>query len=104
MKKLLGALIAVVVGAGIAQAGIEVLGIEVLGIEVLGIEVLCTDAPAGSTAEAIMMVNGIEVLSDVKPVDPMTNRATLMMPEITPGSYVQVRDPGGVVLGIEVLQ
>jgi hypothetical protein len=97
MKKMLCAATALVLVAGIAAAGIEVLGIEVLGPTERGIEVLCMPVVAGSYVEAIMIQDGIEVLADSQPVD-INGEAYLFMPQITPGSRLDLRDPGGILI------
>jgi len=97
-KRIRNSLVALIALASTASAGIEVLGIEVLGIEVLGIEVLATEAPAGSQAEAIATVDGIDYVVATAPIDPNTGTATLHVPADAPITSLQIRGPSGVVL------
>ena len=95
---------------GIEVLGIEVLGIEVLGIEVLGIEVLSNgdalvaasapNAPAGSTAEAVLNVAGENLTLSAAPIDPNTGMTTVHIPaNLTGQATIIIRAPTGEVLG-----
>lgn len=101
MRNLRNALFAVVALAGVAayatQSGIEVL--RVSGIEVLSVDTHSWGAPPGSTVHAVMDVGGIPLIVGMAPVDPLTGNATVIFPMNNPTNRVELRDPGGVLLG-----
>jgi len=77
-------------------------GIEVLSYEPAGPGMLCvtqsTDFPPGSYVEAWTTQDGIEVLLDCAPVDPMTGTAGVLFPEDNPSNRVRLCGPDGTVL------
>ena len=98
-------LIALLATAAIAAAGIEVLGIEVLQVETLpgvGSVVFArvSQAPLGSTAEAVITMPEDEIVVCVAPVEPLTGNFTVIFPEGTPPNTatIRVRAPNGQVL------
>ena len=103
VRKVLITAAALLFVTAIALGGIEVLGIEVLGPSERGIEVLCIPVLPGSYVEAIMVQDGIEVLADSQPVG-LTGHVSLFMPAITPGSHLDLRDPGGHLIDRVLLQ
>lgn len=79
-------------------------GIEVLSVDPLpGGATLATTqslgAPPGSYVEAVVVVNGIEVLASVTPVNPLDGIAAAYFPFDAPGNRVVLRDPLGNFLG-----
>ena len=77
-------------------------GIEVLSYHPAGAGYLCvtqsTDYPLGAYVEARTVIDGIEVLLDSTPVDPMTGIACVLFPEDSPYNFVNLCAPGGLVL------
>ena len=77
-------------------------GIEVLSYHPAGPGYLCvtqsTDYPLGAYVEARTVIDGIEVLLDSTPVDPMTGIASVMFPDDSPFNFVNLVAPGGLVL------
>ena len=77
-------------------------GIEVLSYDPAGPGYLCvtqsTDYPPGAYVQALTVIDGIEVLHDMAPVDPMTGIAAVMFPEDHEHNFVRLCGPGGMVL------
>lgn len=77
-------------------------GIEVLHYDPAGEGYLCTtqsfDYPPGAYVEAVMVVDGIEVLFDMAPVDPMTGISTVHFAEHHPSNFVRLCGPCGIEL------
>lgn len=90
------AVLAIFAGAFAADDGIEVLSITQTstGFEYL---VSAPAAPIGSYAEGIMLVDGIEVLAAIAPVDPVSQTATVEFPIYDPNNQVRIRQPDGTL-------
>jgi len=101
MRNVRNALFAAVVMAGVAayasQSGIEVL--RVSGIEVLRVDTHSWGAPPGSTVRAVMDLGAGPVIVGIAPVDPVTGNATVIFPVNCPNSWVELRDPAGLLIG-----
>jgi hypothetical protein len=106
MRNVRNALIALFVLGGAAAlatpSGIEVL--RVSGIEVLSVDTHSWGAPPGSTVHAVIDLGAGPIIVNVMPVDPMTGNATVVFPINHPSARVELRDPGGVLLGSDWLQ
>ncbi len=79
----------------LAANGIEVLSVDTQPDGSTIATTLSDGAPTGSYVEAVMVVNGIEVLADTQPVNPADGIAMVMFPYDDASNKVVLRDPLG---------
>jgi hypothetical protein len=103
MRNLRNALFAVLVLVGAAavasNSGIEVL--RVSGIEVLSVDTHSWGAPGGSMVHAVVDLGAGPIIVGIAPVNPVNGNATVIFPMNHPSARVELRDPTGVLLGVE---
>lgn len=83
--------------AALAAAAVTY-GIEVIGQSGSTTVVQTTNAPDGSSVEAVITLDGQDTLVDTCPVDPVSGQATVYFPQAGTDHRVLLRGPSGTVL------